>query len=76
VFSGGNAFLVDFDWAGKCGEAFYPTELVEGMTKYCEGKDLDVIEKEHNLALLNHYFPQKYTTAQSYGSRIFRSVRQ
>ena len=57
VFSGGKAFLVDFDWAGKCGEVFYPGELGEGITKHCEGRDLQVIKKGHDLALLDHYFP-------------------
>lgn len=56
VFSWGKAFLVDFDWAGKYGEAFYPTELEEGITEYCEGRELGIIEKEHDLALLDHYF--------------------
>ena len=54
----GRAFLVDFDWAGKHGEAFYPMELGEGITKYCNGRDLETIEKEHDIALLNHYFFQ------------------
>ena len=58
LFSAGKALLVDFDWAGKHGEAFYPMELAEGITKYCEGRDLGVIEKEHDLALLVHYFYQ------------------
>jgi len=57
MFSGCEVVLVDFDWAGKHGEAFYPTQLGDGVTKYCEGRDLAVIEKEHDLALFNHYFP-------------------
>ena len=56
VFATSKAFLVDFDWAGKHGEAFYPMELGEGITKYCKGRDLEIIEKEHDLALLDHYF--------------------
>ena len=58
VFADDKAFLVDFDWAGKHGEAFYPMELGEGITKYCNGRDLETIEKEHDIALLNHYFFQ------------------
>ncbi|KAF9642685.1 hypothetical protein BDM02DRAFT_3105347 [Thelephora ganbajun] len=58
VFSGGKPYLVDFDWAGKYGETFYPTELGEGITEHCEGKDLEIIEKDHDLALLDHYFLQ------------------
>ena len=56
VFVASKAFLVDFDWAGKHGEAFYPMELGEGITKYCGGRDLKIIAKEHDLALLDHYF--------------------
>jgi len=58
VFKGSTAFLVDFDWAGKHGEAFYPMELGEGITKHCGGRDLKRIEKEDDLALLDHYFRQ------------------
>jgi len=56
VFRKGKAFLVDFDWAGKQGEAFYPMELAEGITECCGGKDLEIIKKKHDLELLNHYF--------------------
>jgi len=56
MFSGNKAFLVDFDWAGKRGEVFYPAQLGEGITKYCEGRDFGMIEKEHDLALLDQYF--------------------
>jgi hypothetical protein len=56
MFSGSKAFLVDFDWAGRYGEAFYPTELGEGITEYFEGRDLEPIKKEHDLALFDHYF--------------------
>jgi hypothetical protein len=56
VFFERKAFLADFDWAGKDGETFYPTELGEGITKYCEGRDLRLIKKEHDLALLERYF--------------------
>ena len=58
MFSERKAFSVDFDWAGKDGTTFYPTELGEGITKCCEGRDLRPIEKEHDLALLEHYFLQ------------------
>jgi len=58
MFAGTKAFLIDFDWAGKHGEAFYPFELGEGVTKYCGGRDFGTIEKEHDLALLDHYFLQ------------------
>lgn len=58
MFSGSKVLLVDFDWAGKYGETFYPLDLGEGITDHCEGRDLGIIEKEHDLALLNHYFPQ------------------
>jgi len=59
VFVAGKTFLVDFDWAGKHGETFYPMELGEGITKYCGGRGLENIEKEHDLALLDHYFRQE-----------------
>ena len=58
VFSDGKAYLVDFDWAGKHGEAFYPTELGTGTTDRCKGRDLGVIEKEHDFDLRNHYSRQ------------------
>jgi len=58
VFRKNEAFLVDFDWAGKHGEAFYPTELGECITKHCGGRDLKRIEKEDDRALLDHYFRQ------------------
>ena len=57
MFSESRVVLIDFDWAGKCGEAFYPTEVGECITQHCDARDLGVIEKEHDLALLNHYFP-------------------
>jgi serine/threonine protein kinase len=57
MFSGTKVFLIDFDWAGKEGEVFYPTQLGEGITQHCEGRDLELIKKEHDLALLDHYFP-------------------
>lgn len=58
VFSDRKAYLVDSDWARKYGEAFYSTELGTGITDRCKGRDLGVIEKEHDLDLLNHYFRQ------------------
>ena len=58
VFAASKAFLVDFYWAGKHGEAFYPMELGEGITKHCGGRDLKRIGKEDDLALLDHYFRQ------------------
>ena len=59
VFMAGKA-PVDFDWAGNHGETFYPMEPGEGITKYqCGGRGLKIIEKEHDLALLDHYFGQE-----------------
>ena len=55
----GRAFLVDFDWAGKHGEAFYPMEPGEGITKHCGGRGLKIVEKENDLALLDRYFRQE-----------------
>ena len=51
--------MVDFDWAGKHGEAFYPMEPGEGITKHCGGRGLKIVEKENDLALLDRYFRQE-----------------
>ena len=58
MVSDGEVLLVDFDWAGKCGEVHYPDGLGEGITDHCKGKDFGVIEEQHDLDLLNHYFPK------------------
>lgn len=57
VFREKKAYLVDFDWAGKHGDACYPLGIGEAITKFAPGaEDLEPIEKEHDLQLLEHYF--------------------
>ena len=56
MYSNGKAFLIDFDWAGKCRETFYIPSVGENITSYCEGRPFEPIKKEHDLELLNHYF--------------------
>jgi RIO-like serine/threonine protein kinase len=51
------ALLVDFDWAGAYKEVHYPAGLGKGITDYCDATDFGIIEKDHDLSLLNHYFP-------------------
>ena len=58
VFQEGRAYLVDFDWAGKEGETFYPAELGEVITGCSGAKGLGPIKKEHDLVLLERYFNQ------------------
>lgn len=58
IYSNGKAFLIDFDWAGKCGETFYAPSVGENITGYCGGRPFEPIRKEHDLELFNHYFLQ------------------
>ena len=56
MVSGSKVLLVDFDWAGEDGQVHYPTGIVEGITRHSGARDLGLIEKQHDLDLLDYYF--------------------
>ena len=61
MFSGGKAFFIDFDWAGKVGEAHYPRNLSRGVVWPGKAGDLEMtpILKDHDLFMLNKLFPAR-----------------
>ena len=60
MFSGDNVFLIDFDWAGKAGEARYPRNLSSGVTWPGKAEELEMqpILKGHDLFMLDQLFPK------------------
>ena len=56
MVSEGKTLLVDFNWAGKAGKVRYPIDLGKSITRHCGGRALEIIEKKHDLDLLEHYF--------------------
>ena len=70
MVSEGRVLLVDFDWAGKAEEVYYPTPLEQGITRqYCGGRDLEIVKQEHNLDLLKFYFSEAQNSCLIYGRR-------
>ena len=60
IFSGGNAFLIDFDWAGREGEARYPRNLSRGVNWPKEVEELEIkpILMDHDWFMFNQLFPK------------------
>ena len=60
IFSGGNVFLVDFDWAGKEGEARYPRNLSKSVTwpKQVEELEMKPILMDHDWFMFGQLFPK------------------
>jgi len=60
IFSGGKAFLVDFDWAGKEGEARYPRNLSRSVTWPKEAEELEMkpILMDHDWFMFGRLFPE------------------
>ncbi|KAI0808283.1 hypothetical protein C8Q74DRAFT_1363684 [Fomes fomentarius] len=51
----GRVMLVNFDWAGKAGEARYPVTLNDSLTIWAPGVErYAIMRKEHDLHLLKH----------------------
>lgn len=61
LFSKGKVFLIDFDWAGKIGEARYPRGLSSHVDWPASAADLErkPIETAHDLDMLGKLFPSK-----------------
>lgn len=64
LLSGGKAFLIDFDWSGKVGEARYP----RGLSRTIKWPDnVEVLERqlittEHDLWMLDKLFSETVST--------------
>ena len=60
IFSGGNPFLIDFDWAGKEGEARYPRNLSRSVTwpKEVEELEMKPILMDHDWFMFGQLFPK------------------
>lgn len=60
LFSDGKVFFIDFDWAGKVGEAFYPSNLSSGIRWPAAAKSLrrQAIKPEHDLFMLRQLFTE------------------
>ena len=58
LFSKGKVFLIDFDWAGKSGEARYPHSLSRSVDWPAdpESLELKIIEPDHDLFMLRQCF--------------------
>ncbi|KAF9644586.1 hypothetical protein BDM02DRAFT_3102661 [Thelephora ganbajun] len=58
MFSGGKALLIDFDWAGKVGEARYPRGLSTKVKwpEEVESLERKLIETDHDLFMLDQLF--------------------
>ena len=58
LFSKGKVFLIDFDWAGKSGEARYPRGLSRNVDWPAdpESLELKLIEPDHDLFMLRQCF--------------------
>ena len=54
LFSGGKVFLIDFDWAGKEGEARYPRGLSRSVTWAAGAQESErqLIEPKHDAKVL------------------------
>ncbi|KAF9643344.1 hypothetical protein BDM02DRAFT_3104572 [Thelephora ganbajun] len=60
LFSGGKVYLIDFDWAGKIGEARYPRGLSSRVDWPGEAESLEreLIEADHDFIMLSRLFPE------------------
>ena len=58
MVSGSQAYLIDFDWAGRVNEARYPLNLSEAVAWPEEAKklELELILVEHDLTMLKRLF--------------------
>ena len=55
-----NAMIIDFDWCGKEGEAYYPTNLNLDEITWVEGVQPDsVMMKSHDLFMLAQLEPPR-----------------
>jgi len=59
IFSEGRAFLIDFDWAGKVGEARYPRNLSRSLRWPAKAEELEMgpILMDHDWFMLDQLFP-------------------
>ena len=60
LFSEGKVFLIDFDWAGKVGEARYPRGLSPHVDWPAQATNLEreLIKPAHDLYMLNKLLPK------------------
>ena len=58
MFSKGEVFLIDFDWAGKKGEAQYPRNLSRQVKWPEKAEELEMkpIESNHDITMLDRLF--------------------
>ncbi|KAJ8516824.1 hypothetical protein ONZ45_g5902 [Pleurotus djamor] len=60
-----DVFLVDFDWCGKVGKAFYPHDLnTDGVTWATGVKGGDEITKAHDVEMLGNYIASVHRDRQ------------
>ncbi|KAK0209775.1 hypothetical protein IW262DRAFT_1281192 [Armillaria fumosa] len=53
------ALLIDFDWSGEEGKVRYPKGLSSGVAWHKDARDFQLIKKEHDMAMLDEYFPSQ-----------------
>jgi serine/threonine protein kinase len=59
MISEGKVFLIDFDWAGRVGQARYPRNLSRSVNWPAKAEDLEMmpILMDHDLTMLDSSFP-------------------
>ncbi|TCD71383.1 hypothetical protein EIP91_010089 [Steccherinum ochraceum] len=59
LVEGGGVQLIDFNWAGKEGEARYPRKLHPEAFGWGSAKEFELIKKEHDKESLEYYFGKR-----------------